>query len=156
MGWQDVYDCCQLKNCIWFWVKFWLFWNPWQNSHWSHWGQDYTPLNLLFTGYFPTVIVFLMSEMYLFFPNVKSAVSIWIFLRNLQTTTQVGVYASETVQNFSLIWSLNMSKKIPSKITFVRFNTESSTKRSPFMPLSQRGNAMWQVNVKKYSLINKK
>lgn len=87
---------------------------------------------------------------------MKSAVSIWIFLRNLQTTTQVGVYASETVQNFSLIWSLNMSKKIPSKITFVRFNTESSKKRSPFMPLSQRGNAMWQVNVKKYSLINKK
>lgn len=40
---------------------------------------------------------FKMSEMYLFFPNVKSAVSIWIFLRNLQTTTQVGIYASENV-----------------------------------------------------------
>lgn len=81
---------------------------------------------------------FKMSEMYLFFPNVKSAVSIWIFLRNLQTTTQVGIYASENVQNFSLIWSLNMSKKIPSEITFVRFNTESSKKRSPFMPLSTK------------------
>lgn len=76
--------------------------------------------------------------MYLFFPNVKSAVAIWIFLQNLQTTTQVGIYASENVQNFSLIWSLNMSKKIPSKITFVRFNTKSSKTRSPFIPLSTK------------------
>lgn len=76
-----------------------------------------------------------MSEMYLFFPNVKSAVAIWIFLQNLQTTTQLGIYASENVQNFSLIWSLHMPKKIPSKITFVRFNTESSKNRSPFIPL---------------------
>lgn len=73
--------------------------------------------------------------MYLFFPNVKSAVAIWIFLQNLQTTTQLGIYASENVQNFSLIWSLHMPKKIPSKITFVRFNTESSKNRSPFIPL---------------------
>lgn len=79
-----------------------------------------------------------MSEMYLFFPNVNSAVSIWIFLQNLQTTTQVGIYTSENVQNFSLIWSLNMSKKIPSKITFIRFDTESSKERSPYMPLSTK------------------
>lgn len=79
-----------------------------------------------------------MSEMYLFFPNVKSAVAIWIFLQNLQITTQVEIYASENVQNFSLVWSLNISKKIPSKITFVRFNTESSKNRSRFIPLSTR------------------
>lgn len=101
-------------------------------------GPRLTSLNLLFTGYFPTVIIFKMSEMYLFFPNVNSAVSIWIFLQNLQTTTQVGIYTSENVQNFSLIWSLNMSKKIPSKITFIRFDTESSKERSPYMPLSTK------------------
>lgn len=79
-----------------------------------------------------------MSEMYLFFPNVKSAVGIWIFLQNLQTTTQLGIHASENVQIFSLVWSLNMSKKIPSKIIFIRFNTASSKTRLPFIPLSTK------------------
>lgn len=76
--------------------------------------------------------------MYLFFPDVKSAVAIWIFLQNLQITTEVGIYASENVQNFSLVWSLAMSKKIASKVTLVRFNTESPKNRSPFIPLSTK------------------
>ena len=79
-----------------------------------------------------------MSERYLFFPNVKSAVAIWIFLQNLQTTTQVGIFASENLQDFSLVWSLNMLKKIPSERTFVRFSTESSKNRLPFIPLSPK------------------
>lgn len=69
---------------------------------------------------------FWMIEMYLFFPMWNLQLLFGFFLQNLQNTTQVGIHASLNVQTFSLFWSLNMSKKIASKITFVRFNIESS------------------------------
>lgn len=82
---------------------------------------------------------FFLSDWNVFiYPNVKSAVAIWIFLQNLQDTTQVGIYASLNVQTFSLFWSLNTSKKIASKITFVRFNIESSKNRSFFISSSTK------------------
>lgn len=47
---------------------------------------------------------FFLSDWNVFiYPNVKSAVAIWIFLQNLQDTTQVGIYASLNVQTFFIV-----------------------------------------------------
>lgn len=81
---------------------------------------------------------FWVTEMYLFIPMWNPQLLFGFFYRTCKIQHRWEYMPHWMYRLFSLFWSLNTSKKIASKITFVRFNIESSKNRSFFISSSTK------------------